>query len=51
MNHQVNLLLKQSHGDSRIDDYDTVAYTLGDAGVLLLRAEQIEKESPEAAPS
>lgn len=45
INRQLNLMLKRAHGDSRIDDYDTVAYTLGDAGVLLPRAEKIERKA------
>lgn len=45
LNSQVNAILKRAKGQFRFNDYDNVASTLADGGVLLARAEQISKTS------
>lgn len=45
LNTQVNTMLKHAKGEFRMYDYDNVASTLADGGVLLARAEQISEKS------
>lgn len=45
LNGQVNTILKHAKGEFRMYDYDKVASTLADGGVLLPRAEQISEKS------
>ncbi len=45
LNSQVNTMLKHAKGEFRMYDYDNVASTLADGGVLLPRAEQLSEKS------